>query len=142
MLTYKKRRGVEHPGTKSGVVNTALGRLSILICFDAEQADLIDEAVKAGAWLILNPSLVGPADTLELVEWRIAGQANEYACNVCANVFEVWSVLCSKRCRGRNSNDGYTRLHCVWQYSRTTGNQTSRMEKHSTTEQAQGKAMG
>lgn len=49
------------------MVDTALGRLSILICFDVEQGDLIQEAVDRRCWLVLNPSLVGPGDTLELV---------------------------------------------------------------------------
>lgn len=49
------------------MVDTALGRLSILICFDVEQGDLIQEAVDHRCWLVLNPSLVGPGDTLELV---------------------------------------------------------------------------
>lgn len=56
-LTEAEERGFLHGATwGEHVVNTAIGRIATLICFDAFHESLVEEVDSQGAWLLVQPS--------------------------------------------------------------------------------------
>ncbi|MCS7193734.1 MAG: nitrilase [Meiothermus sp.] len=56
-LTPHERRAFLSPGPPGRqILETHLGRISVLICLDAFHDDLIEQADAAGAWLVVQPS--------------------------------------------------------------------------------------
>lgn len=77
---YRKRNtlGMSAAGDRVGVFETALGKIGILICYDIENEDLVNELLTHSPTLIINPThLVPPSGQSaypDLIEssWRIA----------------------------------------------------------------------
>lgn len=73
---YTKRTLSRKLGSETGIIETGLGRVAVLICNDVEISKYVDEARDAHAWLILNPCFIaGESDTLDIVQERLAGEA-------------------------------------------------------------------
>ncbi len=56
--TYRKRKptGIEvTPGNEIFAMDTKFGRVTVMICFDIENADIFDENIAQKPFLMLNP---------------------------------------------------------------------------------------
>ena len=70
---YRKRKPIMRhisPGNSLGVWDTPLGRISIQICFDIENADIWQENIQLRPDIILNPVMI--AGTADSSNWHIA----------------------------------------------------------------------
>lgn len=56
LTAYERSTGLLEPGGAARVFETALGRLAIAVCYDAEFPEPARTQARAGAWLILVPS--------------------------------------------------------------------------------------
>jgi predicted amidohydrolase len=75
---YRKRKPIVSgvsPGSEVGVWDTPIGRISVMICFDIENADVFEENIKLRPDIILNPVMIaGSYESSErtLSKWNIA----------------------------------------------------------------------
>jgi predicted amidohydrolase len=90
-------------GAPPAVFETALGRIGVAVCFDAEFPGLVRAQVEAGAWLVLVPSCTDTLHGFSRVRIAAAARAMENQCFVCV----APTVGDSPWCGTLDSNRGY-----------------------------------
>jgi predicted amidohydrolase/WD40 repeat protein len=123
--TYRKRKPTTahlDGGSQALVVDTALGRIAVLICFDIENADILHETLQAKPDIILNPIyiLAPPTLTTQPIElrsstWNIAMESVSRKFEALATEHSLTLVRCDLPCHaplsllGNHHPSGHTR---------------------------------
>jgi predicted amidohydrolase len=75
---YRKRAPIGSaitPGEKVGIFDTVHGRVAIMICFDIENANLLEETLAYKPFMLLNPTFIPAISTVPNAahsQWKIA----------------------------------------------------------------------
>jgi predicted amidohydrolase len=76
--SYRKRHLVKDGGDRVGIYDTSFGRVAVLICYDIENKDCLNETLAYDPIIIFNPTLIAARSlsnsgkSAELTSWYIA----------------------------------------------------------------------